>query len=75
MRRVFTVENIDCANCAAKVESAIAALPGVESVSYNFISGKMAVVAPEEVFLTFLERAMEAARRTEPQCVIAECRR
>ncbi len=36
MKRKYTIEGLDCANCAMKVEKAIAALDGVEDVTLNF---------------------------------------
>ena len=43
MRKVFKLQDLDCANCAAKMERAIAKLEGVEEVSVNFISQRMTV--------------------------------
>ena len=45
MRKVFKLQDLDCANCAAKMERAIAKLEGVEEVSVNFISQRMTIVA------------------------------
>ena len=36
MKKIFKLEDLDCANCAAKMEAAIAMVDGVESVSVNF---------------------------------------
>ena len=72
MRKIYNVENLCCANCAAKIEAAINKLPGVEMASLNFISGKMAVVAEDKVFGTFLADANEAAKKIEADCVISE---
>ena len=72
MRKIFIVENLCCANCAAKIEAAISRLPGVEMASLNFISGKMAVVAEDSVFDGFLALANETAKKIESDCVITE---
>ncbi|MDY4818354.1 MAG: cation transporter, partial [Lachnospiraceae bacterium] len=41
MRKTFKLEDLDCANCAAKMEEAIKKLPGVKRVSVNFMTQKM----------------------------------
>jgi cation transport ATPase len=33
--RVWKLRNLDCAECGAKVEQAVAALPGVEKANVN----------------------------------------
>ena len=37
MKKVFRLENLDCANCAAKMEGAIKKVDGVEDATVNFI--------------------------------------
>lgn len=41
MKKVARIENLDCANCAAKLERAIAKIDGVKEVSINFMTTKM----------------------------------
>ena len=41
MKKVFKVEDLDCANCAAKMERAIERIEGVESVSVSFLGQKI----------------------------------
>ena len=36
MKHIYTLENLNCANCAAKIEAKIAATPGFDKVSFNF---------------------------------------
>ena len=40
MKKVYKIE-IDCANCAAKVEDAIKKIDGINSASLNFMTQKM----------------------------------
>jgi len=42
MERTYRIE-VDCANCANKMELAAAKTPGVKSVSVNFMAQKMTV--------------------------------
>ena len=35
MKKVFKLEDLDCANCAAKMENAISKIEGVESANVS----------------------------------------
>ena len=65
MKKKFACE-IDCANCAAKVEEAIAQLDGVDSVKVNFMMQKFTLEADEARFDQVLEAAIATGRRIEP---------
>ena len=43
MKKVIALQDLDCANCAAKMETAIRNIDGVHSVSVNFITQKMII--------------------------------
>ena len=49
MKRVYTVKNLGCANCAAKMERAIGALPEVEEVRLSFASRRLTVVSDTDM--------------------------
>ena len=57
MKRSFKLEGLCCANCAAKIEEGIAALPGVESVRVAFMTERLVIQAPEEAFTELLDKA------------------
>ena len=38
MKKKFKMEELDCANCAAKMEAAIKKIEGVNEVSINFLA-------------------------------------
>ena len=69
MRKVFKLQDLDCANCAAKMERAIAKLE-VEEVSVNFISQRMTIVAEEERFEAIMDEVVKVCKRVEPDCRI-----
>jgi len=71
MKKKFSCE-IDCANCAAKVEDAIAKLDGVESVRINFMMQKFTLEAPDERFDEVLRAAVAAGKKIEPDFSV-EC--
>lgn len=66
MKKTIPLENLDCANCAAKMERAISSLEGVTSARVNFMSQKLVLEAPDEQFPTILESAKKAAKKIEP---------
>lgn len=70
MKKVFELEDLDCANCAAKMENAVRNIEGVTDVSVNFIAQKMTLEAPDEVFEKVLKAAVKACRKIEPDCTI-----
>ena len=64
MKKKYKIE-VDCANCAAKIEDAIRRLEGVDGVNINFITQKMTLEADESVFDDMLAAAVKAGRRIE----------
>lgn len=49
VKKVYGIQNLHCANCAAKMERAIGALPEVEEVKLNFASRRLTVVSEKEM--------------------------
>lgn len=66
MKKTFELEDLDCANCAAKMEAAIRKIDGVTDVSVSFILQKMTIEAPDDVFERVVKDAVKAVRRVEP---------
>ncbi|MDR1194473.1 MAG: cation transporter [Peptococcaceae bacterium] len=70
MKKVFKMEDLDCANCAAKMEDAIGRLNGVKSVRINFISQKFTLDASDDLFEGVLTEAKKIVKKIEPDCAI-----
>lgn len=70
MKKVFKMEELECANCAAKMEAAISKLEGVEKVSISFMTQKMIIVADDEKLESIMDEAQKICRRFEPDCRI-----
>lgn len=70
MRKVFKMEDLDCANCAAKMEDAIRRIEGVESVSVSYITQRLTLVADDDKFDDIVRQAQKVCRRIEPDCRI-----
>lgn len=72
MKKVYRLEELDCANCAAKMERAIGQLPGVEKASVNFMGQKLILNADENKFDEILDAVEQTIRRIEPDCRIVK---
>ena len=70
MRKSFRLDEIDCANCARKLQDELARLDGVDAVSVNSLTQKLPLSAADESFDDVLERVVALAARVEPDCEI-----
>ena len=70
MKKVFKLIDLDCANCAKKMEDAVSKIEGVESASVSFISQKMTVTADESKFDEIMKQAVKVCKKIEPDCQI-----
>ena len=70
MRKVFKVQDLDCAHCAAKIEDGINKIDGVEKATLNFMTLKLTVEAPEEKFDEIKKQIKKVAKKVEPDCTI-----
>ena len=70
MKKVYKLEHLDCANCAAKMGRAVDKIEGVESVSISFMGQRMAIDADEARFDEIMDKVVKACRKVEPDCRI-----
>ena len=70
MKKVFKLEDLDCANCAAKMEDAIKKLPGVHDASVSFMMQKMTIDADEGRFDEIMKQVVSVCAKVEPDCKI-----
>ena len=57
MKKTFVLQDLDCANCAAKIEAAIQQIEGVISATVSFMTGKLVLEAEESRFEEILDKA------------------
>lgn len=71
MKKKFKLEDLDCANCAAKMEEAIKKIAGVHDATVSFMTQKMKVEfaegAEEE---KVMKQVLKACKKVEPDCEI-----
>ena len=70
MKKTFKIEDLDCANCAAKLEKAIGEIDGVERASVSFIAQKMIIEADEKKFGDIIKAIPKAAKKAVPDCTV-----
>lgn len=70
MKKSFVLEDLDCANCARKMEEAIAKIDGVASVNVSFISQKMTIEADDTVFDDIMKKVVKTIKKVEPDCKV-----
>ena len=70
MRKSFKLDEIDCANCARKLQDELAKLDGVDAVSVNFMTQKLTLSAADERFDEVLDRVVTLTAKIEPDCEI-----
>ncbi|MCR4645555.1 MAG: cadmium-translocating P-type ATPase [Oscillospiraceae bacterium] len=73
MKAVYTVENLDCPNCAAKIEAAIQRIEGVETASLSYATGQLHITA--EKLEGLLERIQAASDAVEEGVIFSEHRK
>ncbi len=70
MKKSFKLDELDCANCGAKMEDAIKKIEGVVSAKVNFMAQKLTVEAADERFEAIMDEAQRVCHRIEPDCDI-----
>ncbi len=70
MKKTFKLIDLDCANCAAKMENAIKKLDGVTGASVSFMTQKLTLEAPDEQFERVMEEVVRVCKKVEPDCEI-----
>lgn len=71
MKKKFKCE-VDCANCAQKLEDAIKKIEGVTDAKVNFIMQKLTLEASDERFEDIFAEVIRTAKIIEPDTVISE---
>ena len=70
MKKRFKLTDLDCANCAAKMEEAIKKIDGVKDATVSFMAQKMTVEADDARFDVIMKEIVAVCKKVEPDCVI-----
>ena len=70
MKKSFKLVDLDCANCAQKMEDAIKRIDGVQDANVSFLMQKMTLTAEDDRFDEIVQQAVKECKRVEPDCEI-----
>ena len=71
MKKVYKLRDLDCANCAAKMENAINKMPEIEKATVSFLSQRMTIEFTEGADeQAVLEKVKKTIRKIEPDCEV-----
>lgn len=70
MKKVIALQDLDCANCAAKMECAVKKVEGVSNANVNFMMQKMTVEIDSDKPNAVLAEIKKVCKKVEPDCVL-----
>ena len=70
MKKKFKLTDLDCANCAAKMEAGIKKIDGVKDATVSFMTQKLTIEAEEGRFDEVMKEVVSVCRKVEPDCTI-----
>ena len=70
MKKKFKLEDLDCANCAAKMDDGIKKIDGVTSASVSFMTQKLVIEADDARFDEIMKEVVAVCAKVEPDCKI-----
>ncbi len=68
MKKTIAMQDLDCANCAAKMEEKISKIEGVRSCTINFMLQRMTLDLYDENIEETLQKIQSAVKKVEPDC-------
>ena len=70
MKKKFKLMDLDCANCAAKMEEAINRIDGVGAATVSFIQQELTIEADDARFDDIMAQVVKVCKKVEPDCTI-----
>ena len=70
MKKKFKMIDLECANCAAKMEDAIKKIDGVNDATVSFMMQKLTIDADEARFDEIMKEVAQVCKKVEPDCKI-----
>lgn len=70
MKKTYRMIDLDCANCAAKMENAIKNIDGVTDASVNFLTQKLTIEGDDARFSEIVNEAVKVCAKVDSDCQI-----
>lgn len=74
MKKVYSIEGIDCANCATKIEDKINKIKEIDEANLNFMMEKLSIefkVSTDEEAEEVMQQVRKIVKKMEPDAVIS----
>lgn len=72
MKKNYILEDLDCANCAVKIEDAVKNIEGVRECSVSFVTEKMIVEIDDEKEEKIKKQIKKIVKKIEPDTTLKE---
>ena len=70
MKKKFKMMNLDCANCASKMEEGIKKISGVSDATVSFMTQKLTIEAEDDKFEDIMKQAQAVCTKIDAECKI-----
>ena len=70
MKKIYRLEDLDCANCAAKMEERIKKIDGVTDAAVSFLTQKVTIVTESDDQTEIMKEVVRICKKIEPDCTI-----
>ena len=70
MKKKFKMEKLDCANCAAKMETAINKIAGVKEATVSFMTQRLVIEADDDRFDDIIKEVVKACKKVDADCEV-----
>ena len=70
MKKVYRMQNLDCANCAAKMERSIQKIKGVSDAQVSFMAQRLTMEVDESLLPEILEQVKRCVAKVDPNCKV-----
>ena len=70
MRKSFIIKDLDCANCAARMENEINKLDDRVKAKVSYMTQRLVLDAPDDIFDEILEKSRKAVKKVDSACEI-----
>ena len=70
MKKIVKLIDLDCANCAAKIENALNKMEGIDHATVSFMTQRMTLEASDEQFPEIVEQAKALIKKLEPDVTV-----
>lgn len=69
MKKVYQLENLDCANCAAKIEEAVNKIVGVDKAVVSFMTQRLTIETSADID-NIMAEVVKIINKIEPDCEV-----